>query len=98
MNRRWILWLSLALVSLLLLGCSAESLYLQFYLESQAEALAAPAGNDSNPVTFTVKQGTNVSDIAADLAAAEDWAARDPYKGAGLFQRVDVIEWKKVIG
>lgn len=34
----------------------------------------------------------------ADLAAAEDWAARDPYKGAGLFQRVDVIEWKKVIG
>lgn len=70
LNRRWILWLSLALVSLLLLGCSAESLYLQFYLESQAEALAAPAGNDSNPVTFTVKQGTNVSDIAADLAAA----------------------------
>lgn len=35
---------------------------------------------------------------AEDLAAATDWTANDPYKGAGLFERVDVIEWKKVIG
>lgn len=33
-----------------------------------------------------------------DLAAAEDWAARDPYKAAGLFDSVAVSEWKKVIG
>lgn len=35
---------------------------------------------------------------AADLAAAEDWAAKDPYKAAGLFDNVQVTEWTKVIG
>ncbi|WCR02428.1 YciI family protein [Paracoccus saliphilus] len=35
---------------------------------------------------------------APDLAAAEDWAANDPYKSAGLFDSVQVTEWKKVIG
>lgn len=33
-----------------------------------------------------------------DLAAAQAWAAADPYKHAGLFDSVEVIEWKKVIG
>jgi len=32
------------------------------------------------------------------LAAAEAWAAGDPYKAAGLFESVAVTEWKKVIG
>jgi len=32
------------------------------------------------------------------LASAEAWAAGDPYKAAGLFESVTVIEWKKVIG
>ncbi|MGC1430112.1 MAG: YciI family protein [Albidovulum sp.] len=32
------------------------------------------------------------------LSAAEDWAAGDPYKAAGLFESVTVTEWKKVIG
>ncbi|MCB2128698.1 MAG: YciI family protein [Rhodobacteraceae bacterium] len=32
------------------------------------------------------------------LADAEAWAAGDPYKAAGLFESVTVIEWKKVIG
>jgi len=35
---------------------------------------------------------------ARDLDAARDWAARDPYKEAGLFDSVDVTEWNKVIG
>jgi len=35
---------------------------------------------------------------AGSLAEAQDWAARDPYALAGLFERVTVIEWKKVIG
>jgi len=35
---------------------------------------------------------------ADDLAAAEAWAAGDPYKAAGLFGGTEVIEWKKVIG
>ncbi len=34
----------------------------------------------------------------ADLQAAKDWAAADPYAKAGLFQSVDIREWKKVIG
>lgn len=33
-----------------------------------------------------------------DLAAAESWAAGDPYGKAGLFETVTVREWKKVIG
>lgn len=33
-----------------------------------------------------------------DLAAANAWAAGDPYAKAGLFDRVEIIEWKKVVG
>jgi len=32
------------------------------------------------------------------LAAAQAWAAGDPYGLAGLFDSVSVTEWKKVIG
>ncbi len=32
-----------------------------------------------------------------DMAAAQDWAANDPYAKAGLFEHVDLIPWKKVI-
>ncbi len=35
---------------------------------------------------------------ADSLAEAEAWAAGDPYRAAGLFETVTVIEWKKVIG
>ncbi len=34
----------------------------------------------------------------AGKAAAEDWAAHDPYALAGLFAKVRIEEWKKVIG
>lgn len=33
-----------------------------------------------------------------DLAVAQAWAASDPYAMAGLFQSVEIREWKKVIG
>lgn len=32
------------------------------------------------------------------LATAQEWAANDPYAKAGLFEDVQVREWKKVIG
>ena len=32
------------------------------------------------------------------LDAARAWAAEDPYAMAGLFQSVEIIEWKKVVG
>jgi uncharacterized protein YciI len=34
----------------------------------------------------------------ADMAAARDWAANDPYAKAGLFAATTLIAWKKVIG
>lgn len=34
----------------------------------------------------------------ADRSAAENWAAADPYARAGLFAKVRIEEWKKVIG
>lgn len=33
-----------------------------------------------------------------DRAAAEAWAAGDPYAKAGLFESVSIQPWKKVIG
>ena len=33
-----------------------------------------------------------------DMAKAEAWAAKDPYKLADLFQSVELIHWNKVIG
>ncbi|WP_149141732.1 YciI family protein [Gemmobacter caeruleus] len=32
------------------------------------------------------------------LAQAQDWAANDPYAKAGLFESVQITEWKKVVG
>ena len=34
----------------------------------------------------------------ADRPAAEAWAENDPYNKAGLFSKVRIEEWKKVIG
>ncbi|SIS51416.1 hypothetical protein SAMN05421759_101146 [Roseivivax lentus] len=33
-----------------------------------------------------------------DMAAAEAWAAGDPYGKAGLFASVELSEWNRVIG
>ena len=33
-----------------------------------------------------------------DMAAARNWADNDPYAKAGLFDSVELIAWKKVIG
>ncbi|WP_296764414.1 YciI family protein [Sediminimonas sp.] len=34
----------------------------------------------------------------ADMDAAQAWAAQDPYARAGLFESVEIVAWKKVIG
>ena len=34
----------------------------------------------------------------ADRAAAEAWAAKDPYALAGLFDTVDIRPWRRLIG
>lgn len=33
-----------------------------------------------------------------DMATGQNWADNDPYAKAGLFETVDLITWKKVIG
>lgn len=33
-----------------------------------------------------------------DRAAAQAWADGDPYAQAGLFERVEIVAWKRVIG
>jgi uncharacterized protein YciI len=33
-----------------------------------------------------------------DMAAAQAWAANDPYAKAGLFDKVTIRAWKKVVG
>lgn len=34
----------------------------------------------------------------ADMAAAQGWAANDPYAKAGLFENVSIHAWNRVIG
>jgi hypothetical protein len=43
-------------------------------------------------------KGTLLIVEAPDLAAAEAYAADDPYNKAGLFERVDVNAWRKTVG
>lgn len=68
MKRRLIL-LIIVVMSLTLLGCSLESLYLGFYIDSKSEELTQPAGTDDTPILFTVEQGESVVQIAGDLKA-----------------------------
>ncbi|WP_323034828.1 YciI family protein [Pararhodobacter sp.] len=61
--------------------------------------------NDTGCVTLAgpfLDAGTMTGSLVvidvADKAAAEHWAAADPYALAGLFAKVRIEEWKKVIG
>ena len=53
---------------LVTLACSAESLFLSTYIESQQDALSQPAGTDDTPVTFVIEPGQSVEIIANQLA------------------------------
>jgi uncharacterized protein YciI len=56
-------------------------------------ALAGPfLDAEGNPTGSMI-----VLDVA-DMAAAEAWAAADPYAKAGLFESVTIRAWKKVRG
>ncbi len=67
--KRWLMTWGIALATLLLIGCSLESLYLGLYIESKTEELARPAGTDTTPIRFTVEAGESVAQIAGDLKA-----------------------------
>jgi uncharacterized protein YciI len=62
------------------------------YLKTTSVVQAGPfLGEDGKPT------GSLVFIEAADRAAAEAWAANDPYAKAGLFSDVRIEQWHKVI-
>jgi uncharacterized protein YciI len=56
--------------------------------------------NQAGPLLDDAEQmiGSLVILDVADIAAAQSWADNDPYAKAGLFESVELIPWKRVIG
>lgn len=67
--------------------------HLAYVEETGCVQLAGPFLNDAGEMTGSLL----VLDLP-DMAAAEAWAAEDPYARAGLFESVTIRQWKKVIG
>jgi uncharacterized protein YciI len=67
--------------------------HLEHIRASGVVEMAGPFLNPQGEMT-----GSLVILSVEDLAAAEAWAAADPYALAGLFESVSIREWKKVIG
>ncbi|MCB1329632.1 MAG: YciI family protein [Maritimibacter sp.] len=63
------------------------------YLGASPIVIAGPFQDESEAMTGSLI----VLDVAT-RAEAEDWAANDPYAKAGLFQKVRIEKFKKVIG
>ena len=63
------------------------------YLGASPIVIAGPFQDESEAMTGSLI----VLDVAT-RAKAEDWAANDPYAKAGLFQKVRIEKFKKVIG
>lgn len=66
--------------------------HLDYIDRTGAVALAGPLIEDG------AMAGSLIVLDLPDLAAAQGWAEGDPYAQAGLFARVEINEWKKVIG
>lgn len=66
--------------------------HLDYIAKTGVATLAGPLIEDGNPV------GSLVLLDVPDMQAARDWAEGDPYARAGLFDSVDLTEWKKVVG
>lgn len=66
--------------------------HLAYLADTDCVTFAGPFLNDGTMV------GSLVVISADDRAAAEAWAAGDPYAQAGLFDKVRIEEWKRVIG
>lgn len=67
--------------------------HLAYAQETGAVVLAGPFLDAEGRMT-----GSLVIIEAADMAAAEAWAAGDPYKKAGLFESVSIDYWKRTVG
>ena len=84
--------------------CTDKPDHLQIRLDNRAAHLGyiAETGVVEMAGPFLSPEGQMTGSLVilevASLAAAEEWAANDPYALAGLFSAVRISEWKKVIG
>jgi uncharacterized protein YciI len=67
--------------------------HLAYIADTGVVAQAGPLLDDAGEMC-----GSLVILDVADMAAAQAWADNDPYAKAGLFDSVELITWKKVIG
>ena len=68
MKRSKILVICLCLL-VFTMGCALEQLYLEFYMDSQADALRTPMSSDDTPIEFIIQPGASVAEIAGNLKA-----------------------------
>lgn len=74
------------------LRISQRPAHLAFLRASDCVRMAGPMIRDGGMI------GSLLVVEAEDRAAAESWAAEDPFAKAGLFGQVRIEEWMKVIG
>lgn len=67
--------------------------HLAYIKETGVVEMAGPFLNQEGEM-----HGSMIILDVADFAAAQAWADNDPYAKAGLFEKVRIEEWKKVIG
>ncbi len=67
--------------------------HLAYIKETGVVEMAGPFLNEDGQM-----HGSLIVLDVADRAAAIAWAENDPYAKAGLFEKVRIEEWKKVIG
>lgn len=71
---------------------STRARHLEYIADTGIVAMAGPLLEEGE------MRGSLIVLDCADLDAAKDWAAHDPYAQAGLFENVQVVQWNKVIG
>jgi UPF0755 protein len=71
------------------LGCELEQLYLQFYIDSNAETLETPVGTDPTPVAFTIQSGASVAEIAGNLKANQLIADAELFRRYVQYKGID---------
>ena len=67
--------------------------HLAYIKDTGVVEMAGPFINEAGEM-----HGSMIILDVADRAAAMAWAENDPYAQAGLFEKVRIEEWKKVIG
>jgi uncharacterized protein YciI len=67
--------------------------HLAYLKDSGVVTLAGPLLDDAGGMT-----GSLLALDLPDRAAAEAFAAADPYARAGLFASVEIVGWRRVIG